>query len=90
MAYGIRFRRHVLKIKEQVSLSLVKVGQRFGIRKQTIYAWSKQLEPKKTRGKKSVKIDMEAIKRAIEEHPDGYLYDLETLWSDARGYVVCS
>ena len=75
MTYDIRFRSHVLKIKEQEGLSFAGVAKRFGIGKQTVFSWSKRLEAKKTRVKKPTKIDMEALKKDIEDHPDSYQYE---------------
>ena len=43
MSYDEKFRRHVLKIKEQEGLSFAKVAKRFGIAKQTVYYWTKRL-----------------------------------------------
>ena len=75
MSYDIRFRRHVLKLRELEGLSFSKVAERFGIAKQTVYNWSKRLEEKKTRIKPSIKIDMEALKQDIETYPDAYQYE---------------
>ena len=72
MSYDIKFRRHVLKIKEQESLSFAKVAKRFGIAKQTVYYWTKRIEEKKKRDRGPLKLYLEALKRDVEEHPDAY------------------
>jgi len=37
--------------------------------------WNKVLEPRLTRNKPVTRIDMEALKRDIEERPDAYQYE---------------
>lgn len=75
MSYDIKFRRHVLKIRAREGLSFAKVAERFGIAKQTVYNWSKRLEEKKERNKPATKIDMSALARDVEQHPDAYQYE---------------
>jgi len=72
MSYDEKFRRHVLKIKAEEGLSLVKVAQRFGIGKQTVYNWTKRLEEKKVRHRLPQKICDEAVAADVREHPDSY------------------
>ena len=74
MSYDIKFRRHVLKIRDAEGLSFSKVAERFGIAKQSVYNWSVRLEEKK-RFKPATKIDMAALVRDIEEYPDAYQYE---------------
>jgi len=74
MSYGEKFRRHVLKIKEQEGLSLAKVAKRFGIGKQTVYYWTKRIEEKKKRDRMPQKICLEALKRDVANDPDAYQY----------------
>ena len=75
MSYDIKFRQHVLKIREKEGLSFVKVAERFGIAKQTVYNWSKRIEEKKKRYKPTSKIDLEALKKDVEQYPDAYQYE---------------
>ena len=39
------------------------------------YEWSKKLEPAKQRYRKPTKIDMELLKKDIEQYPDSYCYE---------------
>lgn len=75
MSYDEKFRRHVLKIREQEGLSFAKVAMRFGIGKQTVYYWTKRLLEKKKRERMPQKLCLEAIKRDVAEHPDAYQYE---------------
>ena len=75
MSYDEKFRRHVLKIKEQESLSLVKVAKRFGIGKQTVYNWTKRLEEKKKRFRLPEKLCLKALEQDVKDNPDSYQYE---------------
>jgi transposase len=75
MSYDIKFRRHVLKVREEEGLSLEEVAERFGIGKQSVYNWTKRLEEKKKRDKPATKIDMAALIRDVKEYPDAYQYE---------------
>jgi transposase len=75
MSYDIKFRRHVLRVRQEKSLSFAKSGALFGISKQTIYNWSKRLDIKKKRVKPATKIDMGALAQDVQAYPDGYHYE---------------
>jgi transposase len=74
MSYDIRFRCHVLKIRDQEGLSFSRVAERFGLSKQSVYNWSKRLEEQKKRFKPATKIDMATLSEDIRQYPDGYQY----------------
>jgi transposase len=75
MTYSVDFRKKVLKIREKEGLSVEGVAIRFGVGKASVMRWLIELEPKKTRNKSATKIDMEALKKDIEEYPDSYQYE---------------
>ena len=75
MTYSVDFRKKVLAIKDKDKLSFEAASQRFEISKTTLLNWSKNIEPKRTRNKKAIKIDMEALKKDIELYPDSYCYE---------------
>ena len=76
MSYDEKFRRHVLKIKEQEGLSFAKVAKRFGIAKQTVYYWTKRIEEKKKRDRLPQKICLDALSDVTwREHPDAYQHE---------------
>jgi transposase len=75
MSYDEKFRRHVLKIREQEGLSLAKVAKRFGIAKQTVYYGTKRLLEKKRRDRMPQKLFLDALRADVEAHPDSYQYE---------------
>ena len=75
MSYPLEFRIHVLKIQRAEGLSFSKVSKRFGIAVNTLFLWSKNLTPKRTRNKPATKVDMDALKEDIQTHPDAYQYE---------------
>ena len=75
MVYPIKFREQVFKIKKQEGLNNSEVAVRFGISKRVIYNWQKRIEPLLKRNKPATKINMEALKKDIDKHPDDYNYE---------------
>jgi len=56
-------------------LTFEEISKRFGVGKTSLVRWNKVLEPRLTRNKPVTRIDMEALKRDIEERPDAYQYE---------------
>ena len=75
MTYSLDFRKKVLEIKERDKLSFEAVALRFGVGKNTIFCWTKQLEPCTSRNKPSTKINMDALARDVELYPDAYQFE---------------
>ena len=75
MTYPISFRKKVLNIKKKEKLSFAAIAERFILSKTTVFKWSQNLEPKRTRNKKATKINMELLKQDIEQYPDSYCYE---------------
>ena len=75
MTYSLDFRKRVLSIRDKEKLSFISVGKRFGVCAQSVFRWSKKLEPKRTRNKPPTKIDMNALKEDVEKYPDGYIQE---------------
>lgn len=75
MCYSIDFRKQVFKIKEQENLTFQETGDRFGVPIRTLFRWGQRIEPKTKRNKPSTKIDMEALRKDVEENPDCYQYE---------------
>ena len=75
MTHALSFRKHILKIKAQENMTLKEASERFKVGVASIARWMKHVEPKKHRNKPATKIDMEALKRDVEEHPDAYQYE---------------
>ena len=74
MTYSVQFRKKVLKLQSSGE-SFIKLSKRFKISTTTISRWKKQLTPKQNRNKRPIKIDNEALKQDILEHPDSYSYE---------------
>ena len=73
MTYSLDFRQRVLKIKAEEELSMSEVANRFGVGVASVMRWSKVIEQKLTRQRPAIKLDMEALKKDVELHPDAYL-----------------
>lgn len=75
MTYSIDFRKKVLELREREELSIGAVALRFDVGKASVMRWLVELAPKKTRNKPATKIDMDSLKKDIEEHPDSYQHE---------------
>lgn len=75
MTYSIDFRKKVLSIKEKEKLSFSQVAKRFGVGVNSVFLWSKNIEPKRTRKKAPVKIHNELLLEDIKKYPDAYMYE---------------
>ncbi len=75
MTHSLSFRMKVLSVKEKENLSFKKVAKRFDVGVASVVRWSKNLNPLKNRNKPATKIDMEALKRDIQDNPDSYQYE---------------
>lgn len=75
MAYSKDFREKVLSIREERGLSLLETAELVGVGVASLFRWTKNPEPSKTRNKPATKIDMDALKRDVEEKPDDFQYE---------------
>lgn len=75
MAYSLDFRKRVMKIKEKDNLTFEKTSERFGVGLRTLFRWQNRIEPKITRDKPAVKIDMEKLKEDVKKYPDAFQYE---------------
>ncbi|MCF7568780.1 IS630 transposase-related protein [Sabulilitoribacter arenilitoris] len=75
MAYSLDFRRQVFKVKQKDQLTFQELSDRFGIPIRTIFRWQQRIEPKNKRNKPSTKIDMEALRKDVQDYPDRYQYE---------------
>ena len=56
---------------------MAEVAKRFGIGVASVMRWSNNIEAIKKRNR-STKIDMEALKRDVDEYPDAYQFERAT------------
>lgn len=75
MTYSLDFRRRVFKVKKDEGLSYEETAKRFKVGKATLIRWRNRLESKLRRNKPATKINMDALKRDIEQYPDAYQYE---------------
>jgi transposase len=73
--YSVHIGRKILGIKKKERLSFVEAGKRFGMSANTIFKWTKRINPNKKWEKGAIKIDMEALKQDVKENPDSYQYE---------------
>jgi len=90
MTYSRDFRSRVLKLRRQENLSMAEVAQRFDVGLASVMRWSKNLESKPTRNKPATKIDMEALKRDVEQYPDGYQHERAQRLRVSKNCVRCA
>ncbi|TVZ25766.1 transposase [Gillisia sp. Hel_I_86] len=75
MGYSVDFRGQVFKIKQKEKLTFQEVSDRFGVPIRTLFRWQNRIEPKSKRNKPSTKIDMEALRKDVEDNPDHFQYE---------------
>lgn len=87
MSYSLDFRRHVFKIKDKEGLSFQETGERFGISIRTLFRWNNQMEPKTTREKPATKIDMNVLKKHVEDYPDAYQHERAAVFGVSKSCI---
>lgn len=75
MSYSLDFRQQVFKIKDKESLTFQETSVRFGVPIRSLFRWQERIEPKTKRNKPSSKVDMESLRKDVEQNPDHYQYE---------------
>jgi len=88
MSYSIDFRKHVFKIKDQEKLNDQEVCVRFGISTRTLYRWKKNIHPVEKRNKPATKINMEALRKHVQEYPDAYQYERASFFGVSANCIL--
>jgi len=57
------------------NLTYEQTSERFDLPIRTLFRWQNKLEPCLTRNKPATKIDMDALKKDVELHPDDYQWE---------------
>lgn len=73
--YSVHTRRKIIETKKREGLTFIEAGKRFGMSPNTIFKWTKRIEPKKKWEKGAIKIDMEVLKEDVKENPELYQYE---------------
>ena len=82
MSYPLKFRLHVLGVREREDLTLLATALRFAVGISTLTRWVKDPLPRPS-GPHRGKIDMEVLARDIEDYPDAYQFER------AKRFGVC-
>jgi transposase len=75
MCYSLDFRTRVFAVKKKEKLTFSATSKRFHIPMNTLFRWQRRMEPKTTRKKPALKIDMNALRKDIQMHPDRFQYE---------------
>ena len=75
MAYSLDYRKRVFAVKKKEDLTFAATSKRFHVPMNTLFRWQRRLEPKTTRNKPAVKIDMEALGKDVKQNPDKFQYE---------------
>ena len=75
MSYSIDFRKQLFKIKDNEGLTFKQASERFGVPIRTLFRWKNCIDPKTKRNKPSTKVDIEALRKDVEQNPDHYQYE---------------
>jgi transposase len=73
--YNLDDRQRVMKVKAREGLTYPETRHRFGVGMRTLFKWNKKIEPQRRRNKPATKIDMEALRRDVVNHPHQYQYE---------------
>ena len=75
MTYSLDFRKKALSIRSREKLSFAQTAKRFVVSVNSLFLWSKQIEPKQTKNRPAIKIDKETLMEDIEKYPDAFSYE---------------
>ena len=76
--YSLDFRRRIFNLRKEEKLTFAQTAARFKVCISTLIRWARCIEPKLTRDKPAVKLDMELLRQDVEKHPDAYLRERAT------------
>jgi transposase len=85
--YSKDFREKVLSVMKNEGLSVRITAKRFKMSKTTLMKWKHGIVPKTTRNKSTISVNMDALKRDIEEYPDAYQYERAERLGCGRGGI---
>ncbi len=75
MTIPLLFRKKLFETKEKQKLTFQQTSDLFSISMKTLFRWNKKIEPCMTRRPYTQKIDLEKLKKDIEDRPDDYLWE---------------
>lgn len=75
MTFPLVYRKKVFETKEKQNLTFQQTSDLFGISMKTLFRWHIKMQPCMTRRRPSQKIDLEKLKKDVEDHPDDYIWE---------------
>jgi len=90
MTYSLDFRKKVLSIRSKESLSFAQVAKRFGVSVNSVFLWSKRLEPRRTKIRPATKIDRETLMEDITKYPDAFNYERAHRLNVSASGICCA
>lgn len=90
MTYSLDFRKKVLLIRSKEGLSFAQAAKRFGVSVNSLFLWSKNLEPKRTKNRPTIKIGAEALLEDIKKYPDAYNYERAKRLKVSTSGICCA
>jgi len=90
MTYSLDFRKKVLSIREKEGLSFAQAAKRFGISVNSIFLWSKKLEPNRTKNRPPIKIGTEALLEDVRKYPDAYNHERAKRFNVSSSGISCA
>lgn len=86
MTYPLKFRQHVLAIKEKEKLTYAETATRFCVGTASLMRWARRIDPCQTRDKPATKINRAALILDVETYPDASQYErAQRMGVSARG-----
>jgi len=73
--YSLDFRKRVFAIQNKEGLTFKQTSARFGVGMRTLFSWKTRIKPCTTRNKPATKINMELLKKDVEENPDSFQWE---------------
>ena len=75
MGYSLDFRQRVLAYKEKNGLTFEKTSEHFNVSLRTLFRWGNNIMPCVKRQKPATKVDMQALEKDVQSHPDDYQWE---------------
>ena len=86
MSHETGFRRHVFKVKEEEGLTYQETADRFRVSIRSLFRWKNKPEYDKKRTRAGL-VDLDRLKKDIEDKPDDYQYERAKRFGVSRSSV---
>ncbi len=83
MGYSLDFRQRTLAYNEEKQFTFEKTSEHFNVSLRTLFRWANHITPCTVRKKPATKVDMQALEKDVQSHPDDYQ------WERAKRLGVC-